>query len=107
ALAIIAFLVLPVRGFFAERDAQIASQRALLARFTATAAQQTRVQAATHEADAQVEQGEFLVGTNEGVIVADLQTRLKATAEAAGAPPRPAHSPPAERRAEGRAPAAR
>ena len=100
ALAIIGFLVLPVRGFFAERDAQIASQRALLARFTAIAAQQTRVQAAAHEADAQVEHGEFLVGTNEGVIVADLQTRLKAMAEAAGARLRSVQSLPPKTREE-------
>jgi hypothetical protein len=100
ALAIIAFLILPVRGFFAERDAQVASQRALLARFTATAAQQTWVQAAAHEADAQVENGEFLVGTNEGVIVADLQTRLKAMAEAAGARLRSVQSLPPKTREE-------
>jgi hypothetical protein len=85
ALAVVAFAVLPVREFFAERDARIASQRTLLSRLSAIAAQQPRVQAAAREADAQVEHGEFLIGTNEGVIVADLQTRLKAMAEAAGA----------------------
>lgn len=85
ALAVISFLVLPVRAFFAERDARIASQRALLARLSAIAAQEGRVQAVARETDARVEHGEFLLGTNEGVIVADLQTRLKSMAEAAGA----------------------
>ena len=97
-LAIVAFVVLPVQAFFAERDAHIADQRALLARLAAIAGQQTRVQAAAREADAQVEQGEFLVGTNEGVIVADLQTRLKTTAEAAGARLRSVQSLPPKTR---------
>jgi general secretion pathway protein M len=100
ALMIAAFVVMPVEAFFAERDAQIAGQRTLLARFAAIAAQQPRVQAAAQEADAQVEHGEFLVGTNEGVIVADLQTRLKATAEAAGARLRSVQSLPPKTRDE-------
>jgi general secretion pathway protein M len=98
ALAIVAFLVLPVQEFFAERDTQIANQRALLARLAAIAGQETRVEAAAHDADAQVEHGEFLVGTNEGVVVADLQTRLKAIAEAAGARPRSVQSLPPKTR---------
>jgi general secretion pathway protein M len=99
AVLVIAMLVvMPVHAFFAERDAQIASQRALLARFAAIAAQQSRVQAAVQQADTQVEHGEFLVGTNEGVIVADLQTRLKAIAEAAGARLRSAQSLPPKTR---------
>lgn len=100
ALALAAFLAMPVHEFFAERDAQIASQRTLLARLAAIAAQQTRVEAAAREADAQVEHGEFLVGTNEGVIVADLQTRLKTMAEAAGARLRSVQSLPPKTREE-------
>jgi len=100
ALAVAAFLVMPVQAFFAERDARIADQRVLLARFTAIAAQQARVAAAAHEADAKVEDGEFLVGTNEGVVVADLQTRLKAMAEAAGARLRSVQSLPPKTREE-------
>jgi general secretion pathway protein M len=98
ALMIAALVVAPVQGFFAERAAQIASQRTLLARFAAMAAQQTRVEAAAREAEGQTEQGEFLVGTNEGVIVADLQTRLKTMAEAAGARLRSVQSLPAKTR---------
>jgi general secretion pathway protein M len=99
-LMIAAFVVMPVQGFFAERRAQIADQRMLLARFAAIAAQQPRIQAAAQEADAQVEQGEFLVGTNEGVIVADLQTRLKTMAEAAGTRLRSVQSLPPKTREE-------
>jgi len=98
ALMIAAFVVMPVQGFFAERDMQILSQRTLLARFAAIAAQQPRVQAAAQEVDAQVDHGEFLVGTNEGVIVADLQTRLKTMAEAAGARLRSVQSLPPKTR---------
>lgn len=100
ALAVGGFLVMPVQAFFAERDARIASQRTLLARFAAIAGQQMRVEAAAREADAQVEAGEFLVGTNEGVIIADLQTRLKGVAEAAGARLRSVQSLPAKTRDE-------
>jgi general secretion pathway protein M len=85
ALVLAVLLVMPVQAFFADRDARMASRRMLLARFDAIAAQQTWVEAAVHEANAQVDHGEFLAGTNEGVIVADLQTRLKAVADAAGA----------------------
>jgi general secretion pathway protein M len=100
ALAVAGFLVMPVQAFFAERDAQIASQRTLLARFAAVAGQQTRVEAAARAADTQVENGEFLVGTNEGVIVADLQTRLKAMAEAGGVRLRSVQSLPPKTRDE-------
>jgi general secretion pathway protein M len=99
-LAVVGFLVMPVQAFFAECDAKIVNQRTLLARFAAVAAQQTRVEAAAREADAQVETGEFLVGTNEGVIVADLQTRLKGMAEAAGARLRSVQSLPPKTRDE-------
>jgi general secretion pathway protein M len=100
ALAVVGFLVLPVQAFFAERDGKIATQRTLLARFAAVAGQQGRVEAAAHEADAQAENGEFLVGTNEGVIVADLQTRLKTIAEAGGARLRSVQSLPPKTRDE-------
>jgi hypothetical protein len=100
ALVIVAFVVMPVQTFFAERQAQIADQRTLLARFAAIAAQQPRVQAAAQEADAPVEHGEFLIGTNEGVIVADLQTRLKTMAEGAGARLRSVQSLPPKDREE-------
>jgi|HubBroStandDraft_6_1064221.scaffolds.fasta_scaffold248584_2 hypothetical protein len=98
ALAVAALLVMPVHGFFAERDDRIAGQRTLLARLTAVAAQESRVTAVARETDAQAEHGEFLVGPNEGVVVADLQTRLKAIAEAAGARLRSVQSLPPKTR---------
>jgi general secretion pathway protein M len=74
--------VLPVRTFFDARDAQIIEQRETLARLQAIVAQESVVRAMANQP---VGQGEFLAGKNEGVINADLQTRLKGMVEAAGA----------------------
>jgi general secretion pathway protein M len=100
ALVLAAFAIMPARDFFAVRDGQIASQRMLLARLAAIAAQQARVDAAVRDAEAQVEHGELLLGSNEDVIVADLQTRLKAMAEAAGTRLRSVQSLPPKTREE-------
>jgi general secretion pathway protein M len=83
--ACIVFVILPIRDVFAERDGRIAEQRVLLARFGALASQEGRVQAVARESAAEPDRGEFLLGPNEGVIGADLQTRLKSLAETAGA----------------------
>jgi hypothetical protein len=86
--------VLPMRDLFAERDRQIIEQRTTLARFRAVAGQDTVVQSAAGKIA--THQGEFLVGKTEGVISADLQTRLKAMAEAAGAKLRSVRGVPAQ-----------
>jgi general secretion pathway protein M len=72
----------PVREALAARDAQIASQRAMLARFSALVSQEPKVDAAAKQSPPDA--GEFLPGANEGVITADLQTRLKGMVESAG-----------------------
>jgi hypothetical protein len=79
---IVGLLVYPVRDLLSARDGQIAEQRETLARMHAIAAQEAAVQAIAKQP---VAQGEFLAGKNEGVINADLQTRLKGMVEAAGA----------------------
>ncbi len=84
-LALVGLFVLPVHDFFADREAQIAERRALLSRLEGIGAQQTSVQALVRRAEAAPQQSEFLAGANEGVANADLQTRLKAIAQAAGA----------------------
>jgi hypothetical protein len=76
-------VMVPVRDALARRDAQIAEQRVMLARFKALAAQEAAVEAAAKQAP--TDTGEHLAGTNEGVINADLQTRLKSMVEPAGA----------------------
>jgi general secretion pathway protein M len=84
-IAVLYMVIQPISDFFADRDVYIAQQLALLARLSAIAAQDTNVQAAAREAVEEAKRGELLVGPNEGVISANLQTRLKATAEQAGA----------------------
>ena len=84
ASAVALLVVMPIHGGFADREEQIAAQRATLARLQAIAAQESAVQTAskTHSA---ADMGDFLPGKNEGVVNADLQTRLKGTIEQAGA----------------------
>jgi general secretion pathway protein M len=52
---------------------------------SAIAAQAANVASIASEASAQLRSGEFLTGPNENVISADLQTRLKALTDGAGA----------------------
>jgi len=86
--------ILPIRDFFADRDQEIMQQRLTLSRFRAVAGQETAVHAAAGQADA--DRGEFLLGKSEGVINADLQTRLKGMAEAAGVKLRSVRGLPAQ-----------
>jgi len=81
--AVVVCVVIPVRDLFADRDARIAEQRATLARLQAIVAQEPTIQLTASQAT--VDHGEFLSGQNEGVINADLQTRLKGMAESASA----------------------
>ena len=76
--------IVPIYDGFAARDEQIATQRVTLARFRAVAAQESAVQTAG-KTNSAVEAGDFLPGKNEGVVNADLQTRLKSTIEQGGA----------------------
>ncbi len=97
-LAVFAFFFvlvgMPICDFFAGRESGIAEQRTLLARLEAIAGQYANVQDMARRPDAQLQRGEFLIGPNEGVINADLQTRLKGLTEAAGARLRSAQNLP-------------
>ena len=81
-LAIAAFVVVPIRTALVEGDIEIARQTEILARFKAMA---------QHRADAPASGPAVLTtdlfqsGPNEGVAAANLQARLKAMSEAAGA----------------------
>jgi general secretion pathway protein M len=78
-------ILAPTYAFFADRDSRIADQQKVLARLSAITAQAANVQSIVSDTGAQMRSGEFLVGPNENVISADLQTRLKAMTETAGA----------------------
>jgi general secretion pathway protein M len=85
ALAVCLWALAPVFDFVADRDSEIATKREMLARLQSIAAREAEVQAAARQPDVELDQGEFLTGANEGVIGADLQTRLKAITERSGA----------------------
>jgi hypothetical protein len=81
-LVLAILVVVPIRNALAARESAIIEQRALLARFAAIAALEGEVTAAATQVPPDT--GEYLVGNNEGVINADLQTRLKGMIESAG-----------------------
>lgn len=85
AITILFLIVVPIRDFFADRDAHIADQRALLARLKSIVAQAQNVRFVEQRTLEQLKRGEFIVGPNDGIINADLQTRLKAKAVQSGA----------------------
>ena len=80
-----ALFIMPIGNFLSARDAHIAEQRRLLGRLTAIAKREPAVHAAARETAEQLKRGELLIGPNEGVINADLQTRIKTITEQAGA----------------------
>lgn len=96
ALTVIVFVVLPIHGVFSDRNEKLAERQAVLVRLTAIAAQEANVQAIASDTSAQIRGDEFLSGPNENVISADLQTRLKAMTEAAGARSRAVQALPAK-----------
>jgi general secretion pathway protein M len=74
--------VFPFWDIFAERDAQIAKQLVLLGRLKGIAAREGARAGLLRRAATELDDGEFLAGANDGVVGADLQTRLKAITEA-------------------------
>jgi hypothetical protein len=74
----------PIQVFFADRDAQISQQRAILAHLNAIAAQRATV-AGLAAQSASDGSAEFLQGGNDGVAAANLQTLVKGMAEPTGA----------------------
>jgi general secretion pathway protein M len=75
--AIMLTCVIPVRDFLADRDREIQQQRTTFARLQAVAAREAGTPA--------LAKGEFLTGKADGIINADLQTRLKGMVEVTGA----------------------
>jgi hypothetical protein len=85
ALVLYLAFLLPVHDFFSARESYISEQRALLSRLTSIVEQEAQVQTASRQIAEQAKRGEFIAGSNEGVINAELQSRLKAKAEQSGA----------------------
>jgi hypothetical protein len=97
-VALYALLVAPIQDFLASRESYISDQQALVARFASIAAEEAKVQASLGEIGTQLKRGEFLAGANDGVVSADLQTRLKGMAESTGSRLRTIQTLPAETR---------
>jgi hypothetical protein len=76
---------MPTCAFFNNRDALIESQRRELAQLTAIVAQENNVKSIERNTEIEMQRGEFLVGSNDNVINAELQTRLKTLIASAGA----------------------
>lgn len=87
-------VVKPTLAFFSGRENLIVEQQRILARLTAIAAQEGHVKSIESSTESQMKGSEFLVGPNENVINADLQTRLKAITASAGARSRAVQSLP-------------
>jgi hypothetical protein len=100
-------LIMPILDFIVDRDRQIAERRAILGRLKGVVTQESRIEPAASDIEAKLQGGEFLHGPNDGVVNADLQTRLKEIAEAAGARVRSVQTLPARNVAEARYIAAR
>jgi hypothetical protein len=96
---LLCLLVWPIQAFFADRDAQISQQRAILARLNAIAAQRATVAGLTAQS-ASDGSAEFLQGGNDGVAAANLQTLLKGMVEPTGARLRSVRSLPAKLQAD-------
>lgn len=79
------FWYMPTKDFFAERDMRIANQKSLLQRLESLAAREGEIEQLIAKVNTDLNQGEFLDGTNHGTIAADLQTKLKSIAEGSGA----------------------
>jgi hypothetical protein len=83
AIAIVWTTVIePIAAAFAERDAEIATRRALLARYIAVARQDEALRASMSEARAQVDRGELLSDQPPAMLAADLQAKIGVLAQA-------------------------
>jgi hypothetical protein len=80
-LVIVLAVVVPVKELLAERDREILQQRAILSRLQAVAAREVSTPA-VHKAGAGAD--EYLTGKTDGIIAAELQTRLKGMVETSG-----------------------
>lgn len=83
-LAIIGFVAILV-GYVQGQDDEITEKEQMLGRLESILAREGEVRAANERIKAQLTEGDFLKGANEGVIAAELQIRLKGIAERNGA----------------------
>jgi general secretion pathway protein M len=85
AVAIIASIILSMVDVIVVLDDQIAEQQTVLRQLKGVAAQEKHVQTLAEAVEKDFQGVEFLHGANDGVVSADLQTRLKELTESTGA----------------------
>jgi hypothetical protein len=83
--AVIALIVLSIADVIVVLDDQITEKETVVRRLKGIAAQEEHVQALAQAIEKDFQGSEFLHGANDGVVSADLQTRLKELTESAGA----------------------
>jgi general secretion pathway protein M len=84
-IAIFFAFISPMKNFFSQREAQITEKRMLFLHSKSFADQQAAVQDLTRKMETTKDDSEFLRGSSQNVVSADLQTRLKSIIETAGA----------------------
>jgi hypothetical protein len=96
-VALIYFLIVaPIHGLLAEGGDSIAERRMTLARYEAIAAQENAVQDYVKQVKVNNARGELIEGASEGIVNANLQARLKTSAESAGVTVRSMQALPAK-----------
>ncbi|HEY8261050.1 MAG TPA: type II secretion system protein GspM [Methylosinus sp.] len=85
ALVVYLLAIEPLRAFLGDRADAIAERRGTLAGYEAIASQEATVKDYARQVEESNARGELLTGESEGVVNANLQARLKALAEEAGA----------------------
>lgn len=83
-LGVLAGVVWPIEDLLGDRDRRIAEQRTLVARLAAVAAQAPAIHKRSEQTKSLGDRPEFLHGPNDGVIAANLQSRLTTMTQSAG-----------------------
>jgi hypothetical protein len=81
-MAIWLTVIEPIAAAFAERDAEIETRRALLARYIAVTRQEQLLRDSLSQANAEIERGELLPDQPPAMLAADLQAKIGALAQA-------------------------
>ncbi len=82
-VALYLLVVQPIRAALANGEDALAERRATLARYASVAAQAQRIESFAKGVAARNDGGQFIAGDNDGLVAANLQTRLKSAADGA------------------------
>jgi general secretion pathway protein M len=100
ALTAAVLVIEPAYTYLGDRQAQVLEQQRLLARLQALVRQGPGIQERTLAESTRTKRVEFVSGPNEGVISAELQSRVQGVAQSAGIRVRSVRSLPAQTRGQ-------